>query len=301
MHFSRKFPFGASWFLLLMANVLWSTSYVASKFLLQGLSVTMMLALRLGVAALCLLPFLLLRRKELHLTRKDIVQLAILAFLGFVLNKLLEFGGLALSTASDVALLITSESLFTAALSWFLLREPFKRSSLLSLLLGFFGVYLIVEQSWLPNIPSGGGIARIIGDVLVVLALFSEAFYTVRGKSLLVRHNPLLITAAAIIGSMLFWGPVAGWEVLQTGWPHLDLLSWLAIGWLAVMATAVAYLAWFQGLRKIDGSLAASALFVQPLLGILLAVVLLHERLTLFTIGGGVLIIASVYLLARQN
>src|SRR2546423_174503 len=171
MHSSQKSPLVSSWLLLLMANVFWSTSYVASKFLLQGLSVTMMLALRLALAALCLLPFVFLKRKELHLTRKDIVQLAILACLGFVLNKLLEFGGLALSTASDVALLITSESLFTAALSWFLLREPFKRSALISLLIGFFGVYLIVEQGLLPKLPAGGGIARIIGDLLVVLAL----------------------------------------------------------------------------------------------------------------------------------
>src|SRR5213078_2391795 len=110
-------------------------------------SVTMMLALRLALAALCLLPFVFLKRKELHLTRKDIVQLAILACLGFVLNKLLEFGGLALSTASDVALLITSESIFTAAFSWVFLRERFKRLTGFALLLGFVGVYLIVERS----------------------------------------------------------------------------------------------------------------------------------------------------------
>jgi len=301
MHSSQKAPLASSWLLLLMANVFWSTSYVASKFLLQGLSVTMMLALRLALAALCLLPFVFLKRKELHLTRKDIMQLAILAFLGFVLNKLLEFGGLAFSTASDVALLITGESLFTAALSWFLLREPFKRSALISLLIGFFGVYLIVEQGLLPNLPAGGGIARIIGDLLVVLALLSEAFYTVRGKSLLARHNPLLVTASAIVGSMFFWGPVAGWEVLHSGWPHLDLLSWLALSWLAIMATAVAYLAWFQGLRKVDGSLAASTLFVQHLLATPLAVVLLHDHPPHFTITGSLLIIASVDPLTKQH
>ena len=141
----------------------------------------------------------------------------------------------------------------------------------------------------------------MFGDILVLLALLCEAYYTVRGKSMLAKHSPLVVTAAAIVGSMAVWGPVAGWEVVHSGWPQLDLISWLAIGWLAIMATGVAYLAWFQGLRKVDGSLAASALFVQPLLGTLLAVVLLHEQLTFFTIGGGVLIIASVYLLARQH
>jgi len=142
---------------------------------------------------------------------------------------------------------------------------------------------------------------RILGDLLVVLALTSEAFYTVRGKSLLTKHSPLLVTAIAIVGSIIFWGPVAGWEIIHTGWPHLDLVTWLCIGWLALMATVVAYLAWFQGLAKVDGSIAASTLFIQPLLGTLLAVVILHDSLTPFTIVGGLLIVLSVYGIARQT
>src|SRR5205823_541576 len=136
---------------------------------------------------------------------------------------------------------------------------------------------------------------------LVMLALLCEAFYTVRGKSMLVKQSPLVVTAAAIVGSMAVWGPVAGWEVLHTGWPQLDLTSWLAIGWLAVVTTVIAYLAWFYGLSKVDGSLAASTLFIQPFLGTLLAIVLLSERLTPFTIVGGLLIIVSVYVLSRQG
>lgn len=286
------------WWLLILANVLWATSYVSAKFVLQSLSVTMMLALRLGISALILLPLVIIKRKELHVTRQDLWQLALLAVVGFVINKLFEFNGLALSTATDVALLISSESLFTAILSWVLLREPFRRNTLLFLLIGLFGVYLVVGQGLL---PTGGDVRQMVGNLLVVLSLFSEAFYTVRGKSLLVRHSPFLITAAAIVGSICFWGPVAGWEVLHTGWPHLDLTSWLAIVWLALMATVIAYLAWFYGLTKIEGSHAASTLFLQPLLGTVLAILLLHETLTLYTLAGGILIIFSVYVIAKKT
>jgi drug/metabolite transporter (DMT)-like permease len=292
----------SSWLFLLLANVLWATSYVVSKFLLQELSVTMMLALRLCLSGLLVLPFLIWHYQKAGLTRKDLLSLALLSLIGFVINKLLEFGGLALSTASDVALLISAESLFTAALSWLLLREPFKRGTAISLLIGFCGVYLVVGQGILPTFSSAnGGIWRMVGDVLVLCALFCDAYYTVRGKSLLAKHSPLMVTAAAIVGSMVVWGPVAGWEVVHSGWPHLDLLSWLAVGWLAVMITVVPYLLWFHGLSKVPGSLAASALFVQPLLGTLLAIMLLHERLTLFTVVGGLLIILSVFVLSRKE
>jgi len=288
-----------SWFLLILANVLWACSYVAAKFVLRDISVNMMNALRMIISAMVLLPLLIVLRKELNLTRRDLPQLALLATAGIVLAKTLEFGGLAFSTASDVALLITSESIFTAVLSWLLLRERFKSLTVFALLLGLVGVYLIVERSLLPNIPPGGGALRILGDLLVILGLICEAFYTVRGKALLVKHPPLLITSAAIVGSAIVWVPLAGGEVIYSGWHPLSLTAWLGLGWLAIMSTVVAYLAWFKGLEKVDGSAAASTLFVQPLLGTILAIMLLNDQLLPTTIIGGILIVFSVYLISR--
>ncbi len=289
-----------SWVLLIVANTLWAASYVAAKYALADTSLIIMLALRIGISALVLLPFVIAWRKDLDLTRQMIPQLLLLAFIGFVINKLLEYGGLALTTASDVALLITSESIFTAALSWLLLRERFKPLTGFALLAGFAGVYLIVERSLIPNIPAGGGLMRILGDLLVIMALLFESFYTVRAKSMLVKHSPFLITSASIVISMLFWTPVAAWQILSTGWHPIGLVAWLSIGWLAIMSTVVAYLAWFKGLTKVDGSAAASTLFIQPLLGTFLAIVLLHDQLTPMTIVGGILIIVSVYVISRN-
>lgn len=290
-----------SWLLLIIANVLWACSYVAAKFALRDTSVNMMNALRMSIAALVLLPLLISLRKQLNLTRSDIPQLIVLALVGFVINKIFEYGGLALTTASDVALLITSESIFTAALSWLLLRERFRLLTVFALLLGLLGVYLIVERSLIPNIPTGGGALRILGDLMVVLALIFEAFYTVRGKALLAKHPPLLVTAVAIVGSTVFWIPVGGIEILSGGWHPLGLAAWLGIGWLALMSTVFAYLAWFNGLAGVKGSAAASTLFIQPLLGTILAIVLLHDALFPTTIVGGILIVISVYLISRNE
>lgn len=290
-----------SWFLLITANVLWACSYVAAKFALRDISVDVMLALRMTISALVLLPLLIARRKQLNLTRRDIPQLVVLAVVGFVINKLLEYGGLSLTTASDVALLITSESIFTAALSWLLLHERFKPFTGIALLVGLLGVYLIVERSFIPNIPTGGGALRVVGDLMVVLALIFEAFYTVRGKAMLTKHPPLLITAASIVGSVVFWIPLAGGEILLHGWHPLGLAAWLGVGWLALMSTVIAYLAWFKGLALVDGSAAASTLFIQPLLGTLLAILLLHDQLLPTTVVGGILIVISVYLISRYH
>jgi drug/metabolite transporter (DMT)-like permease len=78
-----------AWFLLISANALWAVSYVAAKYALLDTSVIIMLALRMGISALVLLPFLIAGRKNLHLTRQLIPQLLMLALIGFVINKLL--------------------------------------------------------------------------------------------------------------------------------------------------------------------------------------------------------------------
>jgi drug/metabolite transporter (DMT)-like permease len=114
------------------------------------------------------------------------------------------------------------------------------------------------------------------------------------------KHPPLLITAASIVGSLIFWLPLAGTEILYTGWHPIGLLAWLGIIWMALLSTVVAYLAWFRGLADVDGSAAASTLFIQPLLGTVLAIVLLNDQLTPMTVLGGVLIIGSVFLISRQ-
>lgn len=289
-----------SWLLLISANILWAGSYVASKVVLREIPVTMMLSLRFGLSALLLLPWLLLRRKDLHFTRQDIVPLGVMILVGFGISKFLQFGGLALTTASDVALLVSSEALFTAMLSWALLKERLKGRAIFALLLGFFGVYLIIEQGLLPLLPTGGGIGRMVGDLLVVLGVASESLSTVCGKALLTdKRSPLLMTATALVGVALFWLPVGAGEVIVTGWHPLSLTAWFWLGWLVVVATVICYFAWFQGLARVDGSAAAATLFIQPLLGPVFAVVLLHDQLTAITVVGGLLIIAGVSLISR--
>ena len=108
-------------------NALWAGTYAAGKTALTQLSFIELNALRFTLATLVLLPVLWSGRgiaaRELS-DRNSLRELARLVVLGFVLNKAFEYAGLSLSTAVDVALLIATESIFTAVLSWIVLNEP---------------------------------------------------------------------------------------------------------------------------------------------------------------------------------
>jgi len=76
-----------SWFLLILVNAPWATSYVASKFILHALSVTMLNTLRMGLSSLLLTPLLVVKRKQLYLIWHEVPQLLLLPLAGFMINK----------------------------------------------------------------------------------------------------------------------------------------------------------------------------------------------------------------------
>jgi drug/metabolite transporter (DMT)-like permease len=286
---------------LVLANTLFAGTYVAGKIVLRSLTPVELNAARFTLAALILLPVLLHGWRRIPRDRRTLLALVQAVLLGFVLNKTFEYFGLALSTASDVALLIATESVFTVLLSWTILRERVSRAGVVALMLGLAGAYLIVERGVVPSLGGALDASRVAGDLLVVLSLLVEAAYTVTGKSALSSVPPLLFVSASIVGSLLVWIPAGAASVVHSGWPHLSLAGWLALLYMAVIATAAGYALWFRGLTALDVSAAAPTLFIQPLLGAALAVVLLHDAVTWATLLGAALIGLSLLCIVRAS
>ena len=285
---------------LVLANALWAGTYTAGKIALRELSPVELNAVRFTLATLMLSPVLIRGWRTLPKDRPTLLKLGQLVLLGFVLNKAFEYFGLSLSTASDVALLIATESIFTALLSWAFLRERITRSGVAALLVGLLGAYLIVERGIVPTIGASGG-TRVVGDLLVVFSLLIEAGYTVSGKTALTAVPPLLFVSTTLTGSLFVWIPAGAVAFARSGMPHLTLAGGLAVLYMAAVATVAGYWLWFRGLSVLDASTAAPTLFIQPLLGAALAIWLLHDVLSWATLVGGALILASLLLVVRGS
>lgn len=286
---------------LIITNALWAGTYAAGKIALSELNPVELNALRFTIASLVLLPALARGWKSIPRDRDTLLTLGALTLLGFVLNKAFEYYGLALSTASDVALLIATESLFTAVLSWTALRERVTLTGMAALVVGLAGVYLVVERGFLPVLGSGSGSARIIGDLLVIFSLLLESGYTILGKRTLKLIPPLLFTATTLTGSLFVWIPAGAVSVARLGWPHITLAGWLAVIYMALIATVTGYWLWFRALSVVDASSAAPTLFIQPLLGAALGIWLLHDTVSWATWAGAALIFASLLLVMRHE
>ena len=290
-----------AFFILIVCNALWAGTYAAGKIALRDLSPVELNAIRFLLASLILLPVTVRGWRQIPRDRATLLALGRLVLLGWVLNKTFEYLGLSLSTASDVALLISTESLFTAVLSWTFLRERITRTGIAALLIGLTGAYLIVERGFMPSLGGAAGHTRVLGDLLVVLSLMMEAGYTVTGKATISRIPPLLLVSVTLLGSLFVWVPAGTVAIIHSGWPHLTWPSVLAVLYMAAIATALCYWLWFRGLASVDASAAAPVLFIQPLLGALLAIWLLHDTLSWATVLGGLLIAMSLLLVMRSE
>ena len=286
------------WTMLIAANCIFAGAYVAGKFALTSMTPVTLNTLRFLLASAILLPIVLRNRRQLRMNRTDLITFIAVSLLSFVLNKYFEYEGVQLSTASDSALLIAGEGILTAALAWIVLRERATWLHGLALLLGCFGAYLIIERGLVPHFDSGRGNQRILGDALFMISLVFEAVASIISKRLAGRFSPLFVAAATVVGSMAVWIPAGAWDIAHHGLT-LTPLSVGGVLYQSIFVTAIGYFFWFGGLQAVAGSAAAASLFIQPLIGTLLAVLLLREHLSIFTLLGGLCIVFSVWTISR--
>ncbi|HUY57898.1 MAG TPA: DMT family transporter [Candidatus Micrarchaeaceae archaeon] len=277
---------------LAATNCLWAGSYIAGKAALANWPFASVNMLRFTIAAAILLPILWRGRHRLPKRQGDRWRLVAMVFLGFVGNKALEYWGLSLTTASDTALLIAAEALATVLLSVAFLTERISRLEAGGLALGGLGVYLVVEGGL--NAPSLLTGHQSVGNLLVVASLILEAGFTVIGRTVVARYPPLLITAAAVTGSLIAWWPAGLAALWVRGWPSLSIAGWIGIVYLGSITTALCYWGWLWGLQRVMPGAIAPLLFIQPLLGTALAVWVRGDHPSLPTLVGGALILLGV-------
>ncbi len=284
---------------VIACNLLWAGSYVAGKAALDEVPFVTLNAVRFAIAAVIFAPVVWRGRHLLPRDRGGRLRLLAIAAFGFCGNKSLEFLGLSMTTATDTALLITSESLVTLLLAVVLLGETLRARTAVALCIGALGVYVLVEGGLVaPHLLRGG---QGSGDALVVGSLALESVATVSGARLMRAGAPFTVTGAAIILSMLVWAPAEiGWG-LHSGAPHLSTGGWAGIVYLAVVATVVAYSGWFWGLQRLSAQDVTPLLLVQPLAGTLIAAVVRGERPGASTLLGGACVLAGVALIALRR
>ncbi len=140
-------------------------------------------------------------------------------------------------------------AMFGAVVAGVLLKdEPLTRQKLVGALLGFLGVAIIMGPAALSSLDP-----RNLAQLAVLAAAFSYALASVWGKSFLAGQPPIMNALGMLVGSTVLMLPVA---LYSDGMPRFDLpvAVWSALLALAVLSTALAYLMYFEILRRVGSA-----------------------------------------------
>jgi hypothetical protein len=181
-----------------------------------------------------------------------------------------------------------------------LLGERLGRPRTIALALGLAGATIIVCNGIpLVNVTYA---PHLVGDLLLVAHGAAWGIYTIAAKRLLDRHDPLAVSAASLAVALPCILPLAIVEAREFAWDRATLGPALgAAVLLGLVVSAGMTILWNMSLRHLDATRMAGFIFLQPLAGVVFAVVVLGEPVTVYALLGGTLVLAGATCSRSRN
>jgi drug/metabolite transporter (DMT)-like permease len=284
---------------LLAVQVCFGLFPIFAKLAMQHFESRAVAVWRFGFGSAALLALALARHGRGALPRRaDLPRLAACALLGVAVNMVAFLEGLERSTAVNAAFLMPVIPVYTLAIAVLARQERFDPRRGAGIALALVGTLLLLFQRG--HELEGG---HFEGNLLLVLNTLCYASYLVLAKPLLARYPPLVLIAWVFTLSL--------WTIpfVHRGAPLVpqdaDAASWIALAYILVFATLIAYLLNAFALSVVSASTTATYILLQPLITALAGVLVLHERvppgtwLAAAAILGGVWLVVRVPALAR--
>ena len=248
-------------------------------------------------AFLALAPLLLTHRPGLN--GREWGTLLFASFLGIPLQFLIQFRGLQLTTVSHASLMVGTMPVILAVGATMMTHERLPPIGWGALVVSTLGAALIALHH---SDHAVGGDPSLAGELLVVLSLAIALVWILLNKQLMGRHSAIVVTAYGIAAGTLMLAIIVP---VMFGLPPVHGVSlkvWLALAASGVLCTATTTLLWNWGMTQVPASQAGVLLNMEPLIGSLLGVIVLHERLGAFAYIGGALIVgAAITLTTRKH
>ncbi len=280
--------------LALLTVIIWGTTFVATKVLLQhGLGPIDIMFYRFLLAYFCLL---VISHKRLWADNwKDEGMLMLAGLTGGTLYFIAENTAIGISQASNVALLVCTTPIFTALLTHFIYKEPLRKNMMIGSFIALIGVGLVVF--------SGSVILKInpLGDFLSIMASLMWAVYCLILKPLGNQYPTVFITRKVFLYSILsllvyfLFDPLCMQaDVLLQPVVMYNLL------FLGIVASMLCFIAWNTAVKALGPSHTANYIYIQPMSTLVLSSIILSEVITLTSLIGAACIIGGIYLAEKS-
>jgi drug/metabolite transporter (DMT)-like permease len=290
---------GASPYLLLtLTPFFWACNWIIGRGLHDDIPPLAMTFYRWLLAVAILAPFALPGVvREWAVIRRHWRVLLPLGLVGIGSHNALAYVGLNYTTATNGVILNSFIPVMIIALSWLFLRERLAPRQLAGVAISLGGVLVILSHgSWAEL--AAFEVNR--GDVFVMLSMLLWSIYTIG-----LRWRPAQLSLLSFLFSIAVIGDLAVLPLYlaETALVRPMQWSWTAFAALLSVATfpsVLAYIFWNRGVAQVGASVAGLFVHLMPVFGVLLAWLVLGERLLPFHLGGIALIVTGIWLTSRR-
>ncbi len=281
---------------LLAVQLFFGSAAVLGKAALQTFPAFAIVGFRVGGAALAFY-FLQRFRGTLRLDKKiHYLYFAVFSCFGVIFNQLCFFKGLSLTTATNTSLLAVMIPVFAFVISALIGNDRITGRKMLGIVIAACGVIYLINP-----MNASFSSATTQGDILIILNSLFYAIYVAISKKLISHYGALKSIAWLFLFASIVNVPIGLYSLSAVNLSEVSPWAWLAIASIVLFPTILAYYWNAWALARVEPSVVAVYIYLQPLIGTFAAVFILGEAWKPRIFLATVLIFVGVYLVTRNR
>jgi drug/metabolite transporter (DMT)-like permease len=286
-------PNGKAYLALTATSILWGTSWVASKIAISEIPALQLTYIRQFLAGAIFLSYFLFIKKSPIPTVKDFKSIVVMAALMFLSANGLSTWGLKYIPTGLASLIGALYPLSVVLIEWvFYKKRDVSVLTFVGLLIGIGGVGFVFYENMFTHVDPN----LFFGLVLSIIAMLSWSLGTV----FLSRHH-LSVDPYFGMGWQMMIGSAMLFvfaHIAQDPIPlaTISIKSWLSISYLVVIGSVISFIAFIYSLKRLPVAISSLYAYINPIVAMIIAAILLKEKLTISIVIGTIITLIGVYL-----
>lgn len=285
--------------LMTMAAFFWAGTFISGRLGAEEFLPFTFAFLRFSVAAIIAFPLaMLLERGTWKLPLNQLAPVFLIASFGFLGNNVLFLTACRYSSAVNLASIAAACPMMTALLASIWLNEKLDWRRIVGIMFAFAGVILVLFGKDLSRIST---ISLNPGDIIQTVSIFLLAIYSILSRKVGKNISPVLIVAYGLLFASVMTFPMM---IMEHPWNNIleaDLKGWISVLYLAMFGSVTAYFFQQIAIKQLGAGRSMAFMNLIPVFSVFLAVLILHEHVSILQIASIALIIFGVSINVRSG
>ena len=277
--------------------VVWGSTYLFNKIAVTELPPFFLASIRFTIAGLLMVSFATYKKASFKITKRELLNCCIAGFLFLIYGNSVYIWALQFVDSGIAALIAATQPLFVLLLMRIFFKKQIKTKSIIGILLGVFGMYLLVsQQNFTSNSKSIWGMLAMLtcvlswasGSVFVSKARLPSNFMVSTGIQML--FSGFILALLSLLFKESWSSPLVWTQEVQ-----------FSMVFLIVFGGVVAFTAFNYLLKKVSTEKVATSAYVNPVIALAVGWYYLNEKLSLQSIIASLILLIGVYFITSRK